>query len=254
MTETLIDSIGWRSACVVIGLGILIVGLPAVALFVRERQAPVVGSNARAGATLREGLTSRVFWIVVVVLFFSSIAQNGALTHMSALLTDRGVSASGGAIALSVMGAASLIGRLLTGWLLDRLPGGRVAFGLLATAALGTFLLASASSLTAGVTAAAMIGLGMGGEADVTPYLLTRYFGLRSFSMLYGLTWTFYAVAGAAGPVLMGRAFDMTGSYEALLTRLALATVAVAILMFFLPPYRAMHSAKLPRLWTARLE
>ena len=94
----------------------------------------------------------------------------------------------------------------------------------------------------------------MGGEADVTPYLLTRYFGLRSFSMLYGLTWTFYAVAGAAGPVLMGRAFDMTGSYETLLTRLALATVAVAILMFFLPPYRATHGAKLPRLWTARLE
>ena len=57
----------------------------------------------------------------------------------------------------------------------------------------------------------------MGGEADVTPYLLSRYFGLRSFSTLYGLTWTAYAVAGAIGPVLMGRAFDVTGSYEALL-------------------------------------
>ena len=248
MTEALIDSIGWRSACVAIGAGILIVGLPTIALFVRERQAPVGRANAGAVGSLREGLTSRVFWIVVVVLFFSSIAQNGALTHMSALLTDRGVSARGGAIALSVMGAASLVGRLLTGWLLDRFAGGRVAFGLLTTAAIGTLLLASASSLTTGVVAAAMIGLGMGGEADVTPYVLTRYFGLRSFSRLYGLTWTFYAVAGAVGPVLMGRAFDLTGSYETLLTRLALSTVAVAVLMFFLPPYRARHSAELARL------
>ena len=50
-----------------------------------------------AGSTVREGLRSRVFWILVVVLFFSSIAQNGAITHLSALLTDRGVSAGGAA-------------------------------------------------------------------------------------------------------------------------------------------------------------
>jgi MFS family permease len=112
-----------------------------------------------------------------------------------------------------------------------------VAFGLLGTAALGTFLLAGAQSLEMGVIAAALIGFGMGGEADVTPYVLSRYFGLRSFSTLYGLTWTFYAVAGAVGPVLMGRAFDATGSYEALLVQLAVATLAVAALMLLLPAY-----------------
>jgi hypothetical protein len=35
----------------------------------------------------------------------------------------------------------------------------------------------------------------------------------------------------------MGRAFDATGSYEALLVRLALGTLAVAALMLFLPRY-----------------
>ena len=240
MTEALIGSIGWRSAVVAIGVAVLAIGLPTVALFVRERPVPASDVTNTAGATLREGLTSRVFWIVVVVLFFSSVAQNGALTHMSALLTDRGVTARGGAIALSVMGAASLVGRITTGWLLDRFFAGRVSFALLTLAALGTFLLASASSLTVGAIAAALIGFGMGGEADVTPYLLARYFGLRSFSRLYGLTWTFYAVAGAVGPVLMGRAFDATGSYEVLLTRLALGTMAVAALMLFMPRYRAV--------------
>ena len=80
-------------------------------------------------------------------------------------------------------------------------------------------------------------------SADVTPYLISRYFGLRSFSVLYGLTWTFYAVAGAIGPILMGKAFDVTGSYQALLAQLALATVAVAVLMLFLPRYAALKSA-----------
>jgi MFS family permease len=141
------------------------------------------------------------------------------------------------------MGAASLGGRLVTGWLLDRFFAARVSFALLALAALGTFVLAGAASLSAGLVAAALIGFGMGGEADVTPYLLSRYFGLRSFSVLYGLTWTFYAVAGALGPVLMGKAFDVTGSYESLLVRLALGTLAVAALMLFLPRYHAPAAA-----------
>lgn len=97
-----------------------------------------------------------------------------------------------------------------------------------------------------GIVAAALIGLGMGGEADVTPYLLSRYFGLRSFSVLYGLTWTFYAVAGALGPVLMGQAFDVTGSYETLLMQLALGTLAVSALMLFLPRYSPPQTITAP--------
>jgi MFS family permease len=75
----------------------------------------------------------------------------------------------------------------------------------------------------------------MGGEADVTPYLLARYFGLRSFATLYGWTWTAYACAGAVGPVLMGRAFDAQGSYARLLTWMALGTLVTGLLMLTLP-------------------
>jgi MFS family permease len=184
---------------------------------------------------LRDGLTSRVFWILVIVLFFSSIAQNGALTHIAALLTDRGVSAGSAAFAVSAMGAASLIGRLLTGWLLDRFVAARVSFVMLSFAAGGTLLLASAQSSAAGIGAAMLIGLGMGGEADVTPYMLARYFGLRAFSTLYGFTYTAYAIAGGIGPLLMGKAFDTTGSYATLLTQLALVTFVVASLMLLMP-------------------
>jgi MFS family permease len=77
----------------------------------------------------------------------------------------------------------------------------------------------------------------MGGEADVTPYILSRYFGLRSFAMLYGFTWTAYAAAGAIGPVLMGKAFDATGSYQALLITLAAGTLGAASLMLLMPGY-----------------
>lgn len=235
--EALIQAVGWRNACVVLGAMVVVVGVPIVARVLRERPRERGATAIVEGVSVREGLTSRVFWILVTVLFAQSIAQNGALTHMPALLTDRGVSASGAALALSAMGAASLLGRLVTGWLLDRFFAPRVGFCLLSVAAVGTYLLAGAQSLTVGVAAAALIGFGMGAEADVTPYILSRYLGLRSFAMLYGFTWTAYAIAGAVGPILMGRAFDATGSYTTLLVQLAIGTFLIAALMLLMPGY-----------------
>jgi MFS family permease len=86
-----------------------------------------------------------------------------------------------------------------------------VSFVLLTIAAFGTFLLADARTFLVELIAALSIGFGTGGEVDVVPYLLSRYFGLRSLSTLYGLNWTVWGLAGAAGPVLMGRVFDATG-------------------------------------------
>lgn len=238
LAQWLIGVIGWRSTVVVLGLGALAIGLPVVSSFVRER--PVTGyGHARPaeGATVLEGLASRGFWILAAVLFFASIAQNGAIAHLSALLTDRGVSPGSAAAAVSVMGGASVLGRLVTGWLIDRYFAGWVSFGLLAMAAAGTYILADAQTFAAGAIGAALIGFGMGGEADVIPFMLSRYFGLRPFATLYGLTWTAYAIAGAIGPIIMGMAFDSTGSYDVLLTRLSLVMLAVAALMLIAPRY-----------------
>lgn len=242
IAQALIRNLGWRTACILLGAMVLVIGLPVVGAFVREKPGARHSAGVVVpGASLRQGLRSRAFWIMVVVLFLGSISQNGALTHLSALLTDRGISPESAAIALSSMGAASLLGRLVTGWLLDRFFAPRVAFCLLTLAAAGVFLLATAHSLFMGSLAAALIGLGMGGEADVTPYLLARYFGLRSFATLYGLTWTAYAIAGAIGPILMGRAFDATSSYQAFVLQLSAISLAAAILMLLLPSYHNLR-------------
>lgn len=239
--QWLIEAHGWRVAYESLGVLALLCGLPLTILFVRER--PVVhrlGAQATLGVTTSEGLHSRVFWTLVVILFLNSVSVNGAITHLSALLTDRGISAEDAAMTLSVLGAASLCGRLITGMLLDRFFGPRVSFFLLVGVAGGISILASARHPVAALSAAALIGLGLGAEADITPYLLTRYFGLRSFSTLYGFTWTAYAIAGAIGPVVMGRAFDLTGSYEKFLLILACATLLSSILMLTMPRYESV--------------
>jgi MFS family permease len=238
LAQWIIGATGWRTAYVLIGAAILLIGAPIAALTIREKpHEPGSVAVAATGTPLNRALRSRVYWTVVLVFFASSVAQNGAIVHLAALLTDRGVSAASGALAISVMGGASLMGRLITGWLLDRFFGGAVSFLLLALAATGTYLLTTADSFATGALAAALIGFGMGGEVDVTPYLLSRYFGLRTFSTLYGFAFAASALAGATGPILLGRTFDATGSYDTLLPKIAGFMLVVAPLMLTLPRY-----------------
>jgi MFS family permease len=237
--QAIISHAGWRAAYFSLGTVALLLGLPLTWRYVRERgllhreSAPV----AQYGLSWQQGLRSYAFWIIVAVLFVGSISMNGAITHLSALLTDRGITPKDAALCASLLGGSSLLGRIGVGWLLDRFFGSRVAFVVCLISAAGIFLLARASNFSAGCLAAALIGIGAGGEAAITPYLLTRYFGLRSFSTLYGLTWTFYAAAGAVGPVILGRAFDSTGSYAASLVILAAALFLAATMNLLLPAY-----------------
>jgi MFS family permease len=239
LAQTIISRSGWRAGYFSLGCLALLLGLPLSWRYVRERglalqeSAPV----AHSGMTWQAGLRSLAFWIIVAVLFVSSISMNGAITHLSALLTDRGITPRDAALCASTLGGSSLLGRIGVGWLLDRFFGARVAFLVSLITAMGIFLLARANSFPAGCLAAALIGVGAGGEAAITPYLLTRYFGLRAFSTLYGLTWTFYAAAGAVGPVILGRAFDSTGSYTSLLVVLAVALALAAAMNLLLPRY-----------------
>ena len=239
VAQSLITRSGWRTAYACLGALALLLGLPLSWRYIRERGATTRHSTptVHSGTSWQQGFRSSPFWIITSILFVSSISMNGAVTHLSALLTDRGITASRAALCASILGAFSLLGRIFVGWLLDRFFGPRVALAINLLTALGIFLLARAASFPAGCLAAALIGIGAGGEAATTPYLLTRYFGLRSFSTLYGLTWTFYAAAGAIGPVILGRAFDATGSYTSLLVLLAAALAIAAAMNLFLPKY-----------------
>ncbi|HVV46969.1 MAG TPA: MFS transporter, partial [Bryobacteraceae bacterium] len=135
LTQSLIDHFGWRTATAVLGFTVLAIGWP-LGLLVKERGGFVRshGAPPASGATVAEGLRSRIFWVIVAVLFCGSFSQNGAITHISAMLTDRGVSASGAALAASSMGVTAMAGRMLTGWLIDRFFAPRVALILMLVA------------------------------------------------------------------------------------------------------------------------
>ena len=255
LAQTLITTGGWRQAYMVIGLMVMVVAIPVVALFLTETPqmlglAPD-GETAGLPADLwKEGMNfhdawhTDTFWLMVSAFFLMSACVHGCLIHLVPLLTDRGVSAQNAALATSLLGGALLLGRVGAGYLLDRFFASAVAVCFFCGAALGFILLWSGVTGSLAFAAAFLVGLGMGAEGDIIAYLVSRYFGLRAFGEIYGYAFAAFTLGGVVGPLLMGVGFDSTGSYGLVLSAFVVAALIAAGLMTRLRPYRTWVAAE----------
>jgi MFS family permease len=110
-------------------------------------------------------------------------------------MADHGAKTDVAAFAASASGAALLVGRVATGYFLDRYSGPGVARVIFASAAFGIALLSVRVS-GAMFAGAFLVGFGLGAEADIIAYLLGRHFGLRSFGTAFGFAFSLFVLAG----------------------------------------------------------
>src|SRR5438105_4506080 len=136
LAQVLIEEVGWRGAYACFGLLTLAIAFPAVALWIREPR-PGEGEHRVAvvathppGLTVRQALGTAHFWILVAVFFLVAIALNGTVAHVVPLLTDAGLSPASAAATMGIFGLATMTGRLLAGYLVDRFFAGYVATAL----------------------------------------------------------------------------------------------------------------------------
>ena len=236
ITQWSIDHHGWRNAYLVLG-GIALLGLPLTALLVRNRPDAIIVEDhvGVTGSTVRAALGRAAFWVLAGIIVLSAFSENGLVTNLAAILTERGLKAQSAALALSVRGGAGIIGRLCVGFLIDRFSPQRIQSFILLLAAFGTLILAFADTSAVALLGSALLGIGLGSEADIVPYLLAHYFGRKHFSVLYGLTWTAYAVGGATGPMFLGHLYDRAGAYRpqfiVYLAMFAFAAAAVSLML-----------------------
>jgi predicted MFS family arabinose efflux permease len=244
LTQWTIGNYGWRNAYLLLG-GIALIGFPLTTLLVRNRTFPILHEEPTppSGVTIGSALSSAAFWILAAITILSAFSENGLVTNLAAILTQHGIPAQSAAFALSFRGGAGIIGRLFVGFLIDRLSPQRIQSCVLAIAATGSLVLVLAGSSGVALIGAALLGIGLGSEADVGPYLMARYFGRKHFSVLYGLMWTAYAIGGGTGPVMVGHFFDRAGSYQhQVLVGLALIAFAAATVSLLLKTSRAPNA------------
>lgn len=234
-TTLLINSFGWRGAYFAIGLGLAILNLPLLYFFFGRRRLPVETVSpslpAAPGFAVRQSMLSRRYLQLGAVSFFVTTAMIGIQVHFVPILTWRGLGPMQAAGVAGLLGIGSIVGRLITGLLLDRFHGavvGVLAFFLPIIASLLLLLSGGADMLVVGAVAAFIYGSALGAELDVVAYLTSRYFGMRNYGTLFGTLIALVALAAGAGPMIAGIIYDYTGGYSAYLG-LAIALFAIGM-------------------------
>lgn len=231
---------GWEDGYRALGVSVLLVALPLVALTFRDSPALVDSDVPLPGVDRKAALGDFRFWIMLFVFASMTLAIAGIIPTIVPLLTDGGMDAAQAAGYAALAGLAVIIGRVGAGLLIDRFWAPAVATVLLAVPAIACLLLIGplpAPPLIA--LAVFLVGLAAGAEFDVVAYLTGRYFGMRNYGFLYAIQTVGMLLAGGLSPALFGRIFDTTGSYD--------TALMVACGIFVLVPPLLLLMGRYPR-------
>lgn len=221
-----IQSWGWQGGYLVVGVFIVVVAIPIIALFYQDRPdlpattaAQDVAPVSLPGLTADEALRHATFWKIALGFFLVSGVIAGLIINLVKLLVETGMDRVEAAGIASVLGMAVIIGRVGIGFLLDRLPSALVACVILLLCAAGCFALMQKGLPLWGVKLCVIaLGLGAAAEVDLVAYLTSRYLGMRAYGRIYGFQLTSFYLGAAIGPAAIGYSFNYFNSYTPALT------------------------------------
>lgn len=231
----LVETWGWRVALQVLGAIIVLLAGPMIYL-TKDPPAPeqtegTKGSLPPLGPVLRRP----AFYLLLAGSMCSIAAVGGTNQHLKLFLSlDEGYAQAEAARAISLVLAFSIAGRLLMGWLADRLPKKHVMILIYLLIAVSIPLLFFASSRAVTQTFSVIFGLGLGGEYLIIPLIAAELFGVGVLGRVMGIIVTADGVAEAVSPMFIGYLRDATGSYQvgflALIAVALVGTAAIALL------------------------
>lgn len=242
----LIDAYGWRATYQVFAAGVIVIGLPVAFFFLREAQAAEhpcgAVMDAREGRTAREALHSREFWLIVLLTGLVCAVVQSMISHFVAFSAERGVTLATATVALSTFSLVGPAGPLLAGALADRARGPKplVVFYLLPL--LGLLLLGFGPAMV--IPAMVLLGVGFLAASGMLPYLLTRYFGVRYASQLFGLGLGIVTLSMGFGPVILGFARDRLNAFAATIPMLVVLLAGAILTVLILPGYQQSSPPK----------
>ena len=256
MLATLLLSIfGWRNSNLIIGTVILVVLVAAGLVMRRDPQGMGLlpdGGSAMAGGraaaaeeqsfSLKEAVRMKQFWIICMTEFAVLCCLLTVVVHIVPYARDLGLAPVYAAGVLSTIGGVSILGRVVMGAANDRI-GGRQALIICLIVLFCSFIwLQLATEVWMLFLFAVIYGFAHGGFFTVVSPMVAELFGTGSHGLLFGIILFSGTLGGAIGPLMAGRAFDVTGSYRMVFLVLCGLTLIGFVLMVLLRPIGAREN------------
>lgn len=197
----------------------------------------------RPGLLFKDALCAWRFWVCNLSMTLVVSCVVGMVTNIVPMLQDRGLTALQAGQVFSSFGISLILGRLLVGYLIDRLwAPGVAALALLMPAVACLVFIYAESSLLSFTIATLLVGIGAGAEFDIAAFLIARYFGMRDYGRLFGVHLGLVTAGAATAPLLFGALLSTTGSYTAMLGLCFACFVVGPLLLLGLGGYPVFRS------------
>jgi MFS family permease len=245
----LVVMLGWRNAFASLGI---LAGILLFALAQAMHRKPVVesqstdgvfGSNVQDGLSFEQARNDRKLWTFCAIQFCFLPSMMTVPLHFVAHATDLGMTTERAAYILSVLGAASIVGRLMVGHLIDRFGARTILCTCLAGLFAALLILRLADSPIWLFPVALIYGVAHGGLFTAVSPSIAEYFGMKSHGSIFGMVVFFGTLSGAAGPIVAGMLFDRFQTYDLAFTILAALAITGMLLAWSLPKQSDSRSA-----------
>jgi MFS family permease len=247
IAEYFVQNHGWRSGFLALSAIWFIMTMPLVLAFVPKlRTAPndaAADDGASAehreltGLTPRQGFASPTLYLLFFASLVSAMTGVALILNLVPVLIFTGLPRTDAVAILGSMGVASVIGRIIGGFLLDRYDARRLAIGAsLATLALPLSLLLFPGIFWAAFAGVIAYGLTGGMKMNAIVYLTSTHLGARSFGLFYGVISITTTLAQGIGPLVANHIYDVTKSYMPVIWATVPGFLGAALLFMALRP------------------
>lgn len=234
----LVRYFGWQTALRGLGILVFAVAFP-LALLVKD-QSPSAGAVGKiAVPEAAEAFKAPSFYLLAIGSMCSIAAVSGTQQNLKLFLSlDRHYSQGEAARVLSLVLAFSIAGRLLMGWLADRISKKHVMLIIYLLVAIAIPFLFPVHARYPMYFFAAIFGVALGGDYMIIPLMTAEIFGVKILGKLMGVILTADGVAEAVAPWLISRLRDSSGSYSQGFAFLVAIALLGAVAVLALPSRR----------------
>ncbi len=183
------------------------------------------------GITLKEARATRFFWGVSVGYIFLMLAQVGGIAHQYGLAREL-LSESQTAAAVAILPIASIIGRLVGGWIVERSSIRLFALGMIMLQAVSLALLAGGFNAVSLCIGLALFGTSVGNLLMLQPLLIAEAFGVRDYARIFSICNLMSSWGTAAGPALLGIVYTINQEMYGLSYAMAALAGAAGFILF----------------------
>ncbi|HEX7753203.1 MAG TPA: MFS transporter [Novosphingobium sp.] len=239
-----IASEGWRSGFLFLAALSALGGLICIVFMGRSSRKAGQPAEAKSlkltRAELMAVVKSRVFILIVAGMALINIAQPFAASQLKLIVLAKGVPDQIGTWMVSLYAVGVIVGRIIFGVALDRVPANVVALCALSLPTAGFLILASPSTAVALLVIGILtIGIAQGAEGDIGGYLVSRHFDLKNYALIFSFVKSALDGGGAIGALILSYSLSASttpatpdGSYVPFLLLCAATTLIGAILFF----------------------